>query len=77
MNALEQPVTIKAFDIWHVMDLIDTAAKKAGSQKALAQEWGISEQYLSDILKGRREPGNKVLGQLGLVKMLVYREISG
>jgi len=74
MSALEKAITIKAFDIWYVMDLIVTAAKNAGSQKALAQEWGISEQYLSDILKGRREPGNKVLKQLGLVKMVVYRE---
>ena len=74
MSALEQPITIKAFDIWYVIDLIFAAAKNAGSQKALAQEWGISEQYLSDILKGRREPGNKVLKQLGLRKMVIYTE---
>lgn len=36
------------------------------TQKALAREWRISPQYLSDVLLGRRKPGPKILKRLGL-----------
>lgn len=42
------------------------------TQKALAKRLGISAQYLSDILKGRREPGQKMLDALGLERVITY-----
>lgn len=36
------------------------------NQKALAEELGISQQHLSDMLHGRRAPGPAVLDLLGL-----------
>ena len=49
----------------------------SGSQKAFAKKVGISEQYLSDILKGRRESGAKVLKYFGLERVVGYRRIDG
>lgn len=45
---------------------------KAGSQKAYASVLGISEQYLCDILRGRRELGEKVLKALKVRKVVLY-----
>jgi len=43
------------------------------TQKEFASEIGISEQYLSDIYKGRREPGPTVCEALGVVSETTYR----
>ena len=48
-----------------------------GTQQAFARRIGISEQYLSDILKGRREPGAKVLKYFGLERVVGYRRTDG
>lgn len=50
----------------NVLDEIKRAIKKAGNQSAFAKIAGISPQFLSDILAGRREPSDKVLEALGL-----------
>lgn len=43
-----------------------------GSQKAAALAWGISQPYLSDILKGKRLPGPKLVGALGYQRQTIY-----
>lgn len=43
-----------------------------GSQAALATKLGVSRSYLSEIFKGTRTPGKKVLAQLGLESRTVY-----
>lgn len=47
-------------------------AVKAGSQKALAKELGVSQQYLGDVISEKREPGKKVLDALKLRKVIRY-----
>ena len=42
------------------------------TQRAVAAELGISEQYLCDILKGRKPPGPTVLKALGLSRRVSY-----
>lgn len=46
-----------------------------GSQKAFAARYGISEQYLTDILKRRREPGEKILKALGFRRIVTYEQV--
>lgn len=41
-------------------------AKQLGSQKALAEELGISTAYLCDIFKHRREISHELAQKLGL-----------
>ena len=49
--------------------------KRAGdNQAAWAIKHEFSPSYLSDVLNGRREPGEKILKALGLEREHVYRE---
>ncbi len=43
--------------------------KGRGSSKELAASLGISQSYLSDVFKGKREIGAKITGALGLRKL--------
>jgi transcriptional regulator with XRE-family HTH domain len=56
-------------------DLIRAKARES-TQKALAKQCGISEQYLSDVLLGRREPAEKLLEAVGFRRVVTYRPIS-
>ena len=53
--------------------------KQIGSdtQRKYAREWGISDAYLSDVLAGRREPGEKILTALGYERNVSYRKLNG
>ena len=51
---------------------IESLIEIYGSARALANHWGISVQYLCDIRKGRRQPGNAVLSPMGLTKHVTY-----
>lgn len=42
------------------------------SQKTVAFNLGVSPQYLSDILRYKRLPGDKILKALGLRKEITY-----
>ena len=60
-----------------VIDLLRAACVKAGSQTAWATERGIATAYVSDVLKGRREPGAKLLDALGIERIVTYRRRPG
>lgn len=49
-----------------VIQMLRNRIKKAGTQTAAADELGVSKSFLSDVLNGEREPGEKLLGALGL-----------
>lgn len=51
---------------------IDKEVYLYGSQAAAAKAWGVSPQYLSDILHGRREPGEGLLLRWGFRKVVTY-----
>ncbi len=55
---------------------IRAAIKRAGSQKAFIEQLGnpFSEQYLSDVLNGRRDPGQAILDAIGYTKEVRYRK---
>jgi transcriptional regulator with XRE-family HTH domain len=43
------------------------------TQRQLAQEIGVSPQFLNDILHGKRVPSGKVLDYLGFERVVLYR----
>ncbi len=43
------------------------------TQKQVAENLGVSQQYLCDLLQERRKPGDKILAALGLEKVVTYR----
>jgi transcriptional regulator with XRE-family HTH domain len=54
------------------MDPILELQKRLGQQslRALAIELGVSAPYLSDIMRGNRQPGPKVLAALGIERVI-------
>ena len=52
------------------------SVRASGNQRAFAQSCGISEQYLSDMLHGRREVGEPVLRALGYRRVTLYAPVE-
>jgi plasmid maintenance system antidote protein VapI len=46
--------------------------EKYKSSAALAAKLGVSRSYLSELLRGSRQPGPKILDRLGLRRHTVY-----
>jgi transcriptional regulator with XRE-family HTH domain len=59
-----------------VLQVLEQRVRAVGSQHALALAIGCSDQYLSDILRGRRPPGRKVLRALGYELVTERYEVS-
>jgi hypothetical protein len=57
-----------------LLAMIKIGVSAAGSQKAFAESAGISSQYLCDVLKGRREVGQRILDMYGLERVITYRK---
>lgn len=55
-----------------VRKLLQQKAEQLGSQRLLAQAIGVSDQFISDILRGKREPSGKAVEYLGLRRKVVY-----
>lgn len=47
-----------------------------GNASAWAKERGMSPAYVSDILRGSREPAGKVLDALGVERVVTYRKVA-
>jgi transcriptional regulator with XRE-family HTH domain len=54
------------------LSLIRDDVEAEGSQKALAARLEVSETYLSDVLRGRRAAGNKILTRYNLRAVTSY-----
>lgn len=50
--------------------------KHFGSQRAFAKHCGVHEAFLSDIIRGRRDPGPKLLWALGFRRVITYVRIE-
>jgi DNA-binding transcriptional regulator YdaS (Cro superfamily) len=59
-----------------VLALLRRECEKAGGQAAWAKAAGVSPAYVSDILHGRREPGESILRALEMVKVVTYRRVK-
>ena len=43
----------------------------AGDQRKFAETNGVSAQHVSDVLRGQRRPGPRMLGILGLTRIII------
>lgn len=57
-----------------VVERLRVVIESYGSQTIFADESNISIQYVNDVLRGRKEPGKKILHALGLERIVNYRE---
>ena len=60
-----------------VLAMLTKACEALGSQQAWAEANNLSPSYVSDVLKGRRAPGQSILAALGLTKAVEYKRIAG
>ena len=64
----------KQLTLSEVITLLATRCKEHGSQRAFAEMHDVSAQYVTDVLRKHREPGERILDALGLQKVIVYTE---
>lgn len=62
--------------ISEVRNRLREACDKAGSQIAWARVHDLNISYVSEVQRGTRAPGSKVLAALGLVRVIDYVEID-
>jgi hypothetical protein len=62
----------KRLDTWELRDLLRTACEAAGSQQAWARQHKVSDSYVSDVLAGKKEPGESITSALGYKRAVVY-----
>ncbi len=53
------------------------SSRYAGLQTAFAQDNDLSAAYVNDVLRGRREPGKKILDAVGVERITVYKLKEG
>jgi transcriptional regulator with XRE-family HTH domain len=58
------------------LGLIRDDVETEGSQKALAAKLEVSETYLSDVLRGRRAAGSKILARYNLRAVTSYHPLE-
>lgn len=51
---------------------LDAAIRRTGSQRALAAELGVSQQYVCDLAAGRRPFSDGVLEKLGIRRVVIF-----
>jgi transcriptional regulator with XRE-family HTH domain len=54
---------------------LEQKVRTYGSQKALAEYCGVGQAYLSDVMRGNREPGVKIVAALGFKKVVTYERL--
>jgi hypothetical protein len=64
---------MSVFTKQELVERLRTAIASAGSQEAFAAQHDIAAAYISDVMRGRREPGQKILDALGVERVVTYR----
>lgn len=72
MTVFDVPSLLTEDDVRAVVDAMLTTR----TQRALADEIGVSAAYLNDYLHFRREPGAKLLDGLGLRRVPMYERLT-
>ena len=55
---------------------IHLAVRRYGNQRTMAKKMGISEQYLSDMLRGTREWSEGLLSLVGVERYTGYEDLG-
>lgn len=62
--------------LYEVLALLARECAEAGSQAAWARHHKLSDAYVSDVLRERREPGAAILAALGVERVVAYRAVA-
>lgn len=71
-----QSASMRAGKQYTVEQVLDILRKRQGdrTQREFAAELGITAQYLCDLYLRKRDPGEAVLRNLGIVRRTVYEQ---
>jgi len=60
------------------VQVIERLKKSQGArtQSEFADELNIGQSYLSEVMSGRRDPGDAILNHLGLQKAVLYKAVK-
>jgi|GEM_PF-7081736 len=70
------PTEDRLFSAEYVREIILDRIKELGSQKAFAEDAGVSVAYVNDYVHFRREPGASLLEAVGMVMVKRYARIE-
>ena len=59
-----------------VIALLKEKTAEAGSMRSFAEQHDLCHTYVSDVAKGSKPPGPRILVALGLAKVVSYVEID-
>lgn len=56
--------------------LSEEVRRNHSSIRAAARAWNVSHGYLSDVLRGEKEPGEAILREVGWRRVTTYERIN-
>lgn len=56
-----------------VRELLRAAIRRFPTMKAFAEHHDLSPQYVTDVMKGRREPAARICHAVGVERAVIYR----
>jgi hypothetical protein len=59
-----------------VVQMLQAAVKQAGSQEAWARRHGCAIGRVGEVVRGRRDPDDRILAGLGLRRVVTYEPIE-
>jgi hypothetical protein len=65
----------KQIDPDDLIALLSLRCVAAGSMSAWARQKGVSTTYVSEVLRGKKEPGGKLLKAIGYRRVVMYEEV--
>lgn len=69
-----QAQTVALADVYAALR---SACATAGGQGKWALNHGMSAQFVCDVLNARREPTDRILKPLGIVRRVVFERVRG
>ena len=59
-----------------LLNILSEKVVRTGTQRAVADELGISAVYLGDVLRGRRKVGKKLALRLGFERVVAFKRMD-
>lgn len=63
---------MKPINAADVRGILKRRAQKLGSERKLAESFGVSYAYMNDVIRGKRRPGPKILARMDLREVRFY-----
>jgi hypothetical protein len=72
-------VLVNTWSMWRLEDVLKQLKEKQesyGSMNSYASNVGCTTSYISQVLSGKKEPSQRLLDEIGLEKIVMYKPKS-